>query len=215
MPGLSISKSQKIFLDSLELDKIGQSKGSVQPVELDEIEQALLSVVALIKVRAEQYLDESNSHSTGHLSMSIQADEVRFFGGAYSLDIRIADYFDYVNKGVNGLVKKHGSPYSFKNMGVGKDMLANVREWVIREGIKVRTNASLKKPVGAERKGKPFSGLKDDEATQAAFVVSKGIKRNGIKPTKFWDRALKDGEKEMKNSFGSVLIPLIVRELSK
>lgn len=215
MPGLNIGNAQAEYLKTLHLDEIGQGKNVVEGVRLSEVEKALLSAAAFFKVSAEDGLNESNAVSSAALGESIQFDKVKYFGGAYSVEISVLDYFKWVNSGVNGLKKKHGSPYSFHNMGVSKNMLKEIRKWVIREGLKVRTKEALHKPIHQEKKGKPFSGLKNDEATKAAFVVSKAVKRNGIKPTHFWDKAVKATAKEMQQGLGTVLLPVIINELKK
>jgi hypothetical protein len=216
MPGLNINKSQKSYLNTIHLDQIGTDKGSVAAFELSEIDEVLLSLAALFKVSAENNLEASHSHSSGALTESIQFDKVKLMGGVYTLEIEVLEYFKFVNSGVNGLKVDHGSPYSFRNMGVSKSMLKSIRKWVIREGLKVRVKEALSHPIGAENKGKPFSGVKGDEATQTAFVVSKGIKRNGLKPTFFWDKAAKTtAEAIKKGGFGAALAPIIVNELRR
>ena len=199
----------------MKLQDIGESKDSLEAVTLTEVERVLYGLAAYFKMTAEQGLSEAEAISSARLAESIQWDRVTYMGGSYSLQIRVADYYRFVNKGVNGLKKDWGSPYSFRNMGVSTGMLSSIRKWVIREGLKVRTNEALKNPVGQERKGKPFSGLKGDAAARTAFVVSRGIKKNGLKPTFFWDNALGEVEKRMKQDLRSVLLPVVVSELKR
>ena len=112
----------------------------------------------LKQIDAEQLID------TGNLRQSVQMP-VKFFGTKFVATLFMADYYDYINKGVKGTVsdaKAPGSPYSFKN----KKPPVNVSSI---DGKSLR--------LWSERKG------------LNPFAVRESIFRKGIKANRFWDKA--------------------------
>jgi hypothetical protein len=67
---------------------------------------------------------------TGNLRQSVQMP-VKFFGTKFVATLYMADYYDFINKGVNGVMTvKSGTPYSFKDK---KPPL--LKEWSHRKGL--------------------------------------------------------------------------------
>ena len=101
-----------------------------------------------------------------------------------------AYYYDFVNQGVKGVFNKGKAPnsdYSFKNLGVSKDMLASFKEYIARTGSK-----GLKKQSLIRKNKKKQADIINKEAMQMAVATKIG----GIKPMNFVEPAV--GAKRLK-----------------
>lgn len=112
----------------------------------------------LKQIDAEQLMD------TGNLRQSVQMP-VKFFGTKFVATLFMADYYDYINKGVKGTVsdaKAPGSPYSFKKkkppVNVSSIDGKSLRQWAERKGLN-------------------------------PFAVRESIFQKGIRKRPFWDKA--------------------------
>ena len=101
-----------------------------------------------------------------------------------------AYYYDFVNQGVKGVFNKGKAPnsdYSFKNLGVSKDMLASFKEYIARTGSK-----GLKKQSLIRKNKKKQADIINKEAMQMAVATKIG----GIKPMNYVEPAV--GAKRLK-----------------
>jgi hypothetical protein len=210
---VSIAQSQKAFLKTVTLDKIGATKDSFKPVKLDAVEQALIELATLFKVLADKKLSVKDAVNTGLLADSIQFTEVEYFNQTYSVSIKVLDYYKFVDKGVKGVKGGGSSPYRFKNLHVSKKMQDAIHKWVVREGLKVRTRDALKKAIGQERKGKRFA--KADKTKGLAWLIARKIKLKGLKPTKFWTDTEIEVRKQMHEQMGNHFAVAIINELTR
>lgn len=104
--------------------------------------------------------------------------------------ITFQNYWDFVNQGVKGVFNKNKAPrseYSFKNLGVPKDMLASFKEYIARTGSK-----GLKKQSLIRKNKKKQADIINKEAMQMAVATKIG----GIKPMNFVEPAV--GAKRLK-----------------
>ena len=106
-------------------------------------------------------LTEKNLISSGQLGESIKLDvqpKVKLFGQIYRMQIRMAEYGEYLDKG-----RKPGK-------GVPPGVL---EQWL-------KYPNTLQKVTGQDKQ------LKDYERKSLAFVINRSIKKKGIKPGKNW-----------------------------
>ena len=114
----------------------------------------------------------------------------------FSVKFFMLDYGTFLDKGVSGnktkrsftnyKLKKESSPYSYKTKGPPIDILS---KWIKKKGIK---------PSGTGRgrsknTGQYISGL--------AYLISKKIKRDGIKSLSFFQQPLGVGLKQLDKNF--------------
>ena len=133
----------------------------------------------LKQIDAEQLMD------TGNLRQSVQMP-VKFFGTKFVATLFMADYYDYINKGVKGTIsqaKAPGSPYSFKN---NKPPL--FKEWSYRKGLNpfavqqsvfkkgIRKRPFWDKAYNTITQGDIFELLKRDLATAGRTATTEEIK---------------------------------------
>jgi hypothetical protein len=211
MPGRSINKRQESYLKTTHLDNIGTWKGSIAPVQLSEVEATMLDMAILFKTTAQDELSAKQAIDSNSLAESIQFEQVKFFGGVYSVDINVLDYYKFVNKGVKGTQGGPNSPYAFKNNFVSKSFMLSIRKWIIRHGLKSNSKPAKRNPLGTEAKTKNFT-----ESTNAmAYAVATSIKKKGLKPTGFWDKAETVTQAQMEKSLGNAFAIDIVNEIVK
>jgi hypothetical protein len=108
-----------------------------------------------------------------------------------SIEFYMADYGTFVDKGVSGASKKRSfknwegkdapSPYSYTTKGPPIDILS---KWIKKKGIKPKGTGRGR----SKNTGQYISGL--------AYLISKKIKRDGIKGISFFQRPIMLGLKK-------------------
>ena len=83
-------------------------------------------------------------------------------------------YAKFIHEGVNGTIRKHGSPYSYSTKAPPIDA---IRRW-----MKV-------KPVRLRNKDGQFIEQTESRLNSAAYGIAQGIKRNGITGLKYYQLA--------------------------
>lgn len=182
---VSFSRQQAKLLKDGFLDNIGQSK-SDEVFELDNVAAVLYEFAADFETEAIQILHQKNAVASGNLEKSFNVN-VRFANNVYTLTIKLADYFDFVNKGVKGLEGGPNSPYSFKSKYPSKKMALAILLWLRRNRNRV---VNIKKATSKlERKGRALARKvnKSDDLKGMAYAMSAGIKKHGLKKTGFFD----------------------------
>jgi hypothetical protein len=150
----------------------------------------LNNVEAVLAEFAQEYIrDASNNlQAAGAVSSGELIKSMRFLvspvNAGYRLSILVADYYDFVNKGVKGVKssdKAPNSPYSFKTLSVGYEMANSIQRWAVRHNLKaVNQNKQFK-----HKAVKTFQ----DTGLSTAFAIATGIKKKGLRATYFWDKA--------------------------
>ena len=160
----------------------------------DYSDKATLTAMELIFADyAEQFKDEITAqlnrkqiNASGNLESNIQP--IVYDNGA-GFEIRMLDYYDFVNKGVKGVKSSRNapnSPYKYKNYGMSVEGRASIKRYIESGKAKV----SIKqKAVGYENKN---ISLVDAQVNTMVY----NIKKYGIKQTGYFDAAI---EKVFKN----------------
>jgi hypothetical protein len=198
----SIAKSQADNLNFLP--NVGSDKGSYTPAAKNYLTDTINSFVT----EAQNIINRNGSVSKGNLSDIVntitQAGSKIVVSIGYDKRNPANKYYDFINKGVNGTLVKHGSEYSFKNIGVSKAFLKSLMGW---KKFNVRANKNED-----QTKGKSGLQKKRQSATDAkessAYGLGVYIKRNGIKPIHFFD-------KPAAKYFGKTFARQLSKELGK
>ena len=190
----SISQAQLHFLEGNELDLIGEEQ--IKPVQLNDIADTLAYLAALYTEKLAESLNKADATSSGFLADSIIPLDVKVLGSVYTVEIQAATYAKFIDEGVDGWAKPRGSQYKFKTKGVDPngEMVKSIKAWLLREGsfskasdISVYRGKKISL-TGRESRQKSIT----DATTKRAISTAYMIKRQGIKPTRFWSNATKD-----------------------
>ena len=194
---MGINRSQAEMLATTFLDDLeGEEKSVLQPKETFS---ELFVIAGELADDSQKNLNESNSNASGGLSKSLVLDEPVESGGVVSVNLMMNDYGNFINKGVKGT--KSGSStagYSYKTENPSPKMLANLQRGKIKSKRKIR-NTNANKTVSK-------SELKNIATSKAAvWGAAVNIKRYGIKPTGFLDKAIATAEKKIEGRLGAAL----------
>ena len=150
----------------------------------------------------------ANLQKTGSISSGKLAEPampiITKFGTSYVLSVGYEKgseqdkYFRFVNKGVKGVggegarPKQNTGEYSFKTKYPNKKMATNLLLW-----LRKSANASRNEKVTitkTQRKRKKLSNVVSqvDSLKSLAYAMSGAIKRDGLKATYFFDKAIKE-----------------------
>lgn len=131
-------------------------------------------------------LNRKQINASGELEKNIQ--QIVYDNGT-GFEIRMLDYYDFVNKGVKGVKSSRNapnSPYKYKNYGMSVEGRQSIKKYIESGKAKVTIK---QKAVGYEQKNK---SLIDAQVEQMVY----NIKKYGIKQTGYFDAAV---EKVFKN----------------
>jgi hypothetical protein len=199
----SIAKSQA---DNIEfLDTVGTSKDKVITIHAKDFVSVTINNFI---TAAQSIINRNGSVSKGNLSDIVTT--TKKLGNKIIIKIGYDKrnpankYYDFINKGVNGTLVKHGSEYSFKNIGVSKAFLKSLMEWKKFNVRASKKDDQLKGKSKLQTKRKKITDAKES----SAYGLGVYIKRNGIKPTQFFD-------KPAAKYFGASFIKGLSKELGK
>ena len=153
--------------------------------------------------RAKGSLGKAKGGST-KLAQSIRF-EVKPDGNGFVVKFYMADYGTYLDKGVSGTKTKQKfknqqnqletSPFSYTTKGPPIDILS---KWIKKKGIKPKGLGRGR----SKKTGQYLSGF--------AYLISRKIKRDGIKSLSFFQKPLRLGMKE----FGKDLLGAIATDIT-
>ena len=205
----SISKSQASLLASGFLDSIG-SNPELNNLELNETLTTLILLAGELIEEANKNLQAGGHISSGKLSASMKVLDPQMFGKSIRLDVQALKYLMFLNKGVKG-TKGGTGEFSFKNSYPSKSMVNEIQKWIKRAGA---SSFNVKKPVShLEHKRKSVASLNTGRNT--AYAVARGIKIHGIKPTHFFDNAVKTIRADVKTELAKALKVDVINSLPK
>lgn len=163
-------------------------------------------------------LQRLDKDQPGELIQSIGENSfVERKGTLITFQIGMEDYWKFVDEGVDGTEKKHGSKYKFKNDGKPINLNA-VKNFIAARGIKLN-----RKTIPKAKNKKIKKALKqistDKALKQAMFAIGKSIKKKGIKPTHFYSNIVNDAFKtRIRNDLAVALrkdVEVVFKEIKK
>jgi len=152
------------------------------------IEQLIADWVKERSEVARDRLDEDGRRGSGALGNSVRSDTKDIQKGI--VHVLAESYWDFINSGVNGVQNNFGATYSFRNLGVGRDMKESFKNFIQERGITPRDP--------------------DMSYDSLAYVLARATKKKGIKPTPFMDEAFDDEAiKDLSNRLGQEIVKII------
>ena len=130
------------------------------------------------------YLANDNRVASRELYSSLGFEFEQTNEGLF-INFLAADYWDFINQGVNGLNQNRGSEYSFRTPNPSPKMVdaftgtGSLRGWMAQRQIKTLSYFS--------KDGEPVRKVltTDQDFRQAGYVIARAVKRNGIRSTPF------------------------------
>lgn len=125
-------------------------------------------------------LDRQVKSKRNNLAQSISPSLIVTRNGV-SMELSLADYYDFVDKGVNGMQGNQGSIYSYKTARPSKKHAQAIAEWITDAGI-------------------DFKGRGSDNYAKArlnaGYAMATSIKKKGLKPKPFFDKNINQARVE-------------------
>lgn len=200
----SISQRQVDLLRSKFLNSLGGNRdqfinfgGNKSEVELPVVEGIIEQAALAFLEEANSNIDKAGSVYKGNMSSDLTFT-VENTGSSYIINIGYnkdsiaAKYYDFVNKGVNGVEYDRASPYSFKTKYPNKKMATALLLW-LRGGANAARNEDQVdnlSPLQIKRQGMLTKLRQSDDFKGLAYAISTSIKKKGIKATHFFDDAI-------------------------
>ncbi|WP_212005757.1 hypothetical protein [Chitinophaga sp. HK235] len=179
------AQRQRNIIDSGFLDNVGAARTT--PLQLNNVEQIFVKWMGLLVEALQRNLHAVNGgreiNAGGNLSESIRF-EYRVSGRDYIGEVYMADYADYVDKGVQGIgpnSRNTTSPYKFKTAFPSKDMQNALILWVRQKHVLSDATA----PRGLM--GRNTRGYLRNKVRRNTLAIALGIsiKRHGTRATNF------------------------------
>ena len=148
-------------------DKLGSATKNLRAKAGTKVEQTILDWLIERRDVAREKLGSEGREGSGALATSIGWKPLDVSSDKVLVEVIAEDYWDFINQGVNGVFNSFGSPYSFKNLGVGEKMKQSFREFIQVNGITPREP--------------------EMEYDQLAYILARATKKKGIKATPFMD----------------------------
>jgi len=131
-------------------------------------------------------------------------------GQGYLFQLKLKDYYDYVNKGVSGTDRKRNTPYSY--MTASKIPFHFAKQWMNNKGLFVAKGTTITSLAGKSYK----AGDRDSQA----FAMARSWKQNGIRGNHFYDKVVTEARldklrKDLTAAGGEDLRAVITEQFKK
>jgi len=143
---------------------------SVSLTETKDVQTQILRWLADLIKDMQGAIDKYDAKATLNLRQSFAASPFKLNGNQLSIDLEGADYWKFVNYGVNGVQNNRGRPYSFRSIQPSAQDVADIRKWIVDKAL----------------------GIPADELDGAAYNIARAIKRRGIEPRPFYTDTMTD-----------------------
>ena len=127
---------------------------------------------------AQKNLQKQDIFASGKLGDSLKIDvqpKIQLFGKTYKMFITMLDYGDYIDRGVSGTKVKYDTPFKFTK----QPPLDSIKKWLSYRNVAMK-----------------LTGMDEDmtysEIDGLAFAIARNRKLFGIKPRKFFTKAVKE-----------------------
>ena len=130
-------------------------------------------------------LKDKKKISSGDLYDSIAGTPVLEKKDSLSFGIEMADYGEFIDKGVSGVKKKYNTPYKYTNK---MPPPSSLDKWIVRKGLAPRD-------VKGRFTGRSISSV--GFAKSISFLIARSIYMNGIKPSLFFTEPFRKYSKDL------------------
>jgi hypothetical protein len=128
-------------------------------------------------------LVKDKAYVSGDLAEQIEFNSI-INGQGFVFTLRLKDYYDYVNQGVNGTksspIVNRGTPYKY--LSTSKIPFYFAKQWMNNKGLFKTKGSTITSLAGKQYK----VGSKDSQA----FAMARSWKEHGTKATHFYDNVV-------------------------
>lgn len=192
MPGIPTGNKQ-LQLARLDLEGTTDRGDSIQ---LSNTARVLVDMAAYLISEAQNNLNNDGTNTTGDLESSMSISDLDISGQLMSVDVLILDRYKFINDGVKGVEGGTGK-YQFKTIRPTVEMVRSIKSWLRKRGARATKYKAISR---TERKDKRIKKMKTEAESQTslAWAVATSVKKKGIKPTKFFTKAVRATEKKFR-----------------
>lgn len=162
------------------LKNLGKLRDDFKPAPDTPFYRALTAFVTNKISEAKTNLRDSNSSASGTLESSI-APNITIEDSKVIVEVLAEDYWEYIDKGVNGVERNQSSPFSFKNLGVSRAMALSFQDFIRNRNI----TSILTRNSNGETIEKILSTANDYKS--ASYHLARATKKKGIERTNFFN----------------------------
>ena len=222
-----MNKQQAQFIREQFLSRFKGQYDVVDTKKLPIVEQILAQSGLDFNESIRKNLEKAKAISTGALA-DVSAPQVATTSNGYVLSVgypegsKQLEYYDFVNKGVAGVGGKNAKPkrnsgdYKFKSKFPNRKMAANIFSWLNRARKSVKADKVDLSGVQKKRRKLATALNESTNKKRLAYAISSAIKRDGIRATYYFDRAITENfTQDFKDALGVALGGDIIIQLSK
>lgn len=197
MPGIPTGNKQ-LQLARLDLEGTTDRGDSIQ---LSNTARVLVDMAAYLISEAQNNLNNDGTNTTGDLESSMSISDLDISGQRMSVDVLILDRYKFINDGVKGVEGGTGK-YQFKTIRPTVEMVRSIKSWLRKRGARATKYKAISR---TERKDKRIKKMKTEAESQTslAWAVATSVKKKGIKPTKFFTKAVRATEKKFREEMAN------------
>jgi hypothetical protein len=196
-----VNKQQAQFIKEQFLSRFKGQYDVVDTKKLPVLERILAESGLDFNESIRKNLEKAKAVNSGLLA-DVSAPQVTTNANGYTLSVgyplgsKQLQYYDFVNKGVAGVGGKNARPkrnsgdYKFKSRFPNRKMAASIFSWLNKARKSVR--ADKVDLSGVQKKKRSLATTLNEAANKKrlAYAISSAIKRDGIRATYYFDRAI-------------------------
>lgn len=212
-----MKRQQASFVREQFLNRFTNGYNLADPNAFPLLEQILIQSGLDFNETIRKNLEKAKAISSGALA-DVSAPIVYENRDGYTLEVgypigsKQLEYYDFINQGVKGVGGKNAKPkknsgkYSFKSKFPNRKMAASIYSWLNLSRKSIR--ADKLDLSGVQRKRRKLAKVLDEATNKKrlAYAISSAIKRDGIKATYYFDRAVRENfGQDFKDSIAEAL----------
>lgn len=212
-----MNRQQAKFVRERFLNRFKDGYNITDPNQFPQIQQILFEAGLDFNNTIRKNLEKAGAIASGDLTdvgvpNAYSNDGVFTLEVGYPIGSKQLTYYDFINQGVKGVGGKNAKPkknsgkYSYKSKFPNRKMALNIYKW-LNQARKTVSTDKLDLSKTQKKKRKLTQILTEAEnKKRLSYAISTAIKRDGIRATYYFDRAIKENfGKDFKDSIAEAL----------
>lgn len=196
-----MNRQQARFVRERFLSRFTQGYNVQDPNQFPIIQQILFQAGLDFNETIRKNLEKAGAIASGDLT-DVSVPNAYPNNDGYTLEVgypigsKQLTYYDFINQGVKGVggknarPKKNSGKYSFKSKFPNRKMAANIFSWLNKARKSVSADRLDLSAVQRKRRRLKQVLTEAENKKRLAYAISSAIKRDGIKATYYFDRAI-------------------------